>query len=206
MRGHAAAIRASGRFVAVETAVLATVAEALARLAGLTVRVVPFFMEDGYFTRVVIPRLVGPEVTLCKPAGLHDGMAGLIQRQALAAGAGPGTAVLIAGHGSASAPGRALALHRHAARVAATGLFARVVAAHLEEPPFIADALAGLRHHPVAAIGYFAGEGGHVLDDMPALAAAEAEARGPAGLPVSFHGCIAAEPGMTQIVLDQAFA
>ena len=204
MRQHAGTIRAMNRFAAVETAVLANLPEILARLSGQTVRAVPFFMEDGYFTRVAIPRLLGLDVMLCPPVGIHDGMAGLIERQALSAGAGHNTAVLVAGHGSASAPGRALALHRHTARVAATGLFARVEAAHLEEAPFIASALESLRHHDVVVIGYFAGEGGHVLDDMPALVAAEVAARGGAGRPVRFHGCVADDPAMAAIILDQA--
>ncbi len=63
-----------------------------------------------------------PRVRLCPPVGTHDGMAGLIERQALAACEAMGVpsrtaAVLVVGHGSASAPGRTLALHEHAARV-----------------------------------------------------------------------------------------
>ena len=112
-------------------------------------------------------------------------MAGLIERQALVACDRLGVpsrdaAVLVVGHGSSSAPGRTLALHRHAARVAATELFARVEAACLEEPPFVADALAGLRAHPVVVIGFFANQGGHVRDDVPALVAAEDWRSGPA--------------------------
>ncbi|MDR3533829.1 MAG: CbiX/SirB N-terminal domain-containing protein, partial [Rhodopila sp.] len=105
-----------------------------------------------------------------------------------------------------SAPGRALALHRHASRVAATELFARVEAACLEEAPFIAPALSGLRHHPVIVIGFFAGEGGHVRDDLPALIAAEQQARGSTGLAVRFQGSVTDDPAMTQIILDQAMS
>jgi sirohydrochlorin cobaltochelatase len=204
MRRHAEAIRAQDRFAVVATATLENASEALRQLTGLSVRVVPFFVEDGYFTRVAIPRLVGPDAILCPPVGVHDGMAALIERQALSAGAGRDTAVLVAGHGSASAPGRALALHRHTARVAATGLFAHVVAAHLEEDPFIAQTLATMRRHDVVVIGYFAGEGGHVRDDMPALVQAEAEARGGGGPAVRFHGFVADDQAMAEIILDQA--
>src|SRR5471032_1373537 len=55
MQRHAAALRADGHFAQVEVAVLngsPSVAEALARIAAPVVRVVPFFMEDGYFSRV----------------------------------------------------------------------------------------------------------------------------------------------------------
>ena len=60
----------------------------------------------------------------------------------------------------------------------ATDLSLGVEAACLEEPPFVADALHGLRAHPVVVIGFFANQGGHVRDDVPALIAAEQAGRG----------------------------
>ena len=210
---HAEALRAAGRFAQVEVALLngaPTVDAALARIGAAVIRVVPFFMEDGYFCRVAVPAaLSGRPALLCPPVGIHDGMAGLIERHALAACDDLGmpsrdAAILVVGHGSSSAPGRHLALHRHAARVAATELFARVEAACLEEAPFVADALAGLRAHPVVIIGFFANQGGHVRDDLPALVAAEQASRGGAGHRVRFHGCVVDDPMMVRIILDQA--
>jgi sirohydrochlorin cobaltochelatase len=177
--------------------------------------------------------LGGRPALLCRPVGVHDGIAGLIERHALAACDHLGipsrsVAILVVGHGSASEPGRALALHRHTARVAATELFARVEAACLEEAPFVTAALRGLRAHPVVVVGCFANQGGHVRDDLPALIAAEQVARrvsektatpgtergaqgdlqgGASGadhFPVRFHGSIAADPAMLQIIIDQA--
>jgi sirohydrochlorin cobaltochelatase len=211
---HAAALRAGGPFRQVEVGLLngtPTVAQALARIDAKEVRAVPFFMEAGFFTRQAIPRALAGDarIRLCAPVGTHDGIAGLIERQALAASATMGIpsrtlAVLVAGHGSASAPGRALALHEHAARAGWTGLFARVESACLEEAPFVAEALRGLRNHPVLVIGFFAGDGGHVRDDMPNLVAAERAARGTGGLAVRFNGCVTDDPAMTRIILDQA--
>jgi sirohydrochlorin ferrochelatase len=68
----------------------------------------------------------------------------------------------------------------------------------------VAEALRGLRAHPVVVIGFFAGDGGHVRDDVPALLAAELAMRGSGGLPVVFHGSVTDDPAMTQIILDQA--
>jgi sirohydrochlorin cobaltochelatase len=211
---HAAALRADGVFRRVEVGLLngaPSVAEALARIDAAEVRVVPFFMEAGYFTREAIPRAIGGDrrARLYPPVGTHDGMAGLIERQALAACEAMGVpsrtaAILVAGHGSASAPGRTLALHEHAARVGWTTLFARVDSACLEEAPFVAGALRGLRHHPVVVIGFFAGDGGHVRDDVPALVAAERAARGQGGPGVRFNGSVTDDPTMVRIILDQA--
>ena len=77
-------------------------------------------------------------------------------------------------------------------------------AACLEEAPFVADALHGLRAHPVVVIGFFANQGGHVRDDMPALIAAEQAGRGDAGLPVQFDGSAIDDPAIVLIILAQA--
>ena len=245
---HAETLRNLGRFARVEAAVLngsPSVAEALNRLGdnvgeswslrNHAVRVVPFFMEDGYFSKVAVPRALhaaapasprspsdshpgsadgqrrdgpslGPRFVWCPPVGVHDGLAAIIERQALLGCAELQTpsrtaAIIVVGHGSSRSPGRALALHRHASRVAATGLFARVEAACLEESPLVGSVLASLRAHPVVVIGFFANQGGHVRDDVPAAIAAE---RAASGRPICFHGCVTDDPAMTAIIMDQA--
>jgi sirohydrochlorin cobaltochelatase len=220
---HAEHLRSANRFAQVEAAFLngtPSVSQALVRITAPILRVVPFFMEDAWFTRVAVPRALGHRAlgdhsaTIGPPVGIHDGMAALIERHALIACeilAVPSrsAAILVVGHGSASTPGQALALHRHGARVAATELFARVETACLEEPPFVADTLHALRTHPVAIIGFFANHGGHIRDDLPALVAAEQAAR--VSLPgddsarlVRFHGSVADDPMMTEIIMDHA--
>jgi sirohydrochlorin cobaltochelatase len=215
MHQHAEALRQAALFAQVEVALLhgaPSVDEALDRITVPTLRVVPFFMEDGYFSGVTVPRaLAGRAAMICPPVGVHDGIAGLIEHHALAACDGLDVAsrraaILVIGHGSASAPGRALALHRHASRIAATELFARVETACLEEAPFLADALTALRAHLVVLIGFFANHGAHVRDDVPALIAAELTARGSVAPTVRFGGCVTDDPAMVQIIIDQAAA
>jgi sirohydrochlorin cobaltochelatase len=257
MLRHAESLRAGGHFGQVEVSVLngsPPVSEAITAIDKPTIRIVPMFMEEGYFSRVVVPQAIaaavgstshvsaglppmviedesptirvdpeeGPEpgvagtdrssrIILCPPIGVHDAMAGVIERQALAACTDLGihshtAAVVIIGHGSASEPGQALALHRHASRVASTGLFARVEAACLEELPFVASTFRTLRAHPVIAIGFFANEGGHVRDDVPNLIAMEQTERGDLGFPLRFHGSVIDDPMMVPIVVDQAMA
>jgi sirohydrochlorin cobaltochelatase len=188
-----------------------TVAQALAALQVPRIRAVPFFMDDGWFTRVAIPSAVGgdPRVVLCPPIGVHPGMAGLIvdrvHHGCAERGLDPAaTAVLIVGHGSARAPGRTMVLHRHAEVVTAAHAFATVRAAYLEEPPLLADALAALRQWPVAVVGFFAGNGGHVRIDLPAAVQYEETARGPGAPAVHNFGAVVESPALTQIILDQA--
>ncbi len=216
LQNHAATLRDAACFRQVEVGLLngaPSAAHALSRLGDAPIHVVPFFMEEGYFTHVAIPRLLDADqrTRLCPAIGLHAGIADIIQAQAhraCRAHAIPAheAAILLVGHGSASAPGRALALHRHAAKVASAAAFARCEAACLEEAPFIADALQALRAHPVIVIGFFAGEGMHVRDDVPEAVAAERSARGGNGYPIHFPGSVTDDPAMTRIILDQAGA
>jgi sirohydrochlorin cobaltochelatase len=216
MRRLAASLGETGHFCQVEAAVLngsPPVAEALSRIAAPVVRVVPFFMEEGYFSQVAVPMAVGAgtRIILCPPIGIHDGMAGIIEHQALRACSNLGfqpheTAVMVIGHGSARSPGRNLVLHRHTARVASTTIFARAEAACLEEAPFVADTLASLRAHPVVVIGFFANHASHVRDDIPALIETERQGRQQQGQErgVRFVGCVVDDPAVADIVLDHA--
>jgi sirohydrochlorin cobaltochelatase len=208
---HAETLRCQGHDV--EVAFLngsPSIPEALHAVSSLPIRVVPFFMEDGWFTRAAIPRaLDGVNAHLCPPIGTHPALANLIHRQADAAchhlAIPPHeSAILLIGHGSASAPGRHLALYDHAATLAARRHFAAVAPACLEEPPFVADTLATLRARPVIVIGYFANLGGHVTQDVPCLLDAERAARGPGAPPVHFAGCVTEDPAIPGIILDQA--
>ncbi|MDR3536764.1 MAG: CbiX/SirB N-terminal domain-containing protein [Acetobacteraceae bacterium] len=115
-------------------------------------------------------------------------------------------ALLVVGHGSARSPGRVTALHGHVARLATTGRFRHVAAAFLEEPPFAAAAIARFRGVPLAVVGFFAGEGGHVRDDLPALIAAERAHRGTGGPPLLDCGSIGEAPAIRRIILDLVVA
>ena len=68
------------------------------------------------------------------------------------------------------------------------------------------DALAALRDHTVVVVGFFAGEGGHVRDDVPAALDAEQKARRGTTRPVHNFGSVVDNPAVTQIILDQAAA
>ncbi|HQT79295.1 MAG TPA: CbiX/SirB N-terminal domain-containing protein [Rhodopila sp.] len=208
---HADALRRAGHCAAVGLLNGSpSVADAVQALPAIAIRVVPFFMEDGYFTRVAIPRALGDRpVHLCPPVGIHPAISGMIEHQAAAAcaslGIAPGSAaVVLIGHGSASAPGRRLALHDHATAVAATRRFAQVETACLEEAPFVADILRRLRGYPVIAIGYFANLASHVREDVPALLDAEQAERGGGEPTVHFVGNVTENPAMVDIILDQA--
>ena len=212
LHAHADVLRAERRFADVAVGLLngaPSAADALAALVPPVVHVVPFFMEQGWFVRAAIPRALrdrhGHELRYHDPVGVHPDMANLAaERVRHACGSDPSRfALLLVGHGSARTPGRPMALHRHVAALSATGQFAQVRAAFLEEPPLVADALRAWRAWPVAVVGLFAGEGGHVREDLPGLLAAEQAARGSAGAPLLDLGIIGDDPAMPRIIIDQ---
>jgi sirohydrochlorin cobaltochelatase len=213
LHAHAAALQAGGHFA--ETAVgllrgTPSVTDALAALTARVVHVVPFFMEDGFFTRVAVPdalaqaeRRSNQTWLVCPPVGTHDGLAALIAERVRRHCPDPAVwSVLLVGHGSTRAPGRRMALHRHQARLAATGQFARVRLAFLEEPPLLPDVLAELRGSHTAVIGFFAGEGRHVRDDLPRCMGAARASRDAQAPPLLDLGLISDEPGMRRIILE----
>jgi sirohydrochlorin cobaltochelatase len=214
---HADAIRESGCFGEVNVGMLLgepNVDSVFSALNAPVVHVVPFFLDDGYFTRIVIPDRLLPLVSgsrvirFCPPVGLHDGIATLLETRLLRHcemfGNDPrSVSVLLVGHGSAQGPGRARALQRHAANLEARGLFGRVRVAYLEEPPFVAESLAGARGHIVAVIGYLANDGAHATKDLPCLIAEERALRGTNWPPVHDVGTIGSDEALPRLIMDQ---
>jgi len=210
---HAETLRRGGYFDEVATGWLSGTPSALDALASLSARVVhvvPFFMEDGWFVREGVPaalRVVDRALRLDPPVGIHPHMAVLAAaRVERVCGRSSGLSLLLVGHGSARSPGRRMALHRHAEWLAGTRRYARTCAAFLEEPPFVADVLAEWRVDPVAVLGFFSGEGGHVRDDLGRLMRTERIQRGVSGAALIDLGLIADDPGMPEIILQQVAA
>ena len=217
---HAEVIRQSNRFAEVAVGMLLGEPNVTSVFGGLTapvVHVVPFFLEDGYFTRIAIPDLLLPlasaarVIQFCPPVGLHDGIAALLETRLLRHCEMFGThpkslSVLLVGHGSAHSPGRARALRRHAAALETGGRFGWIRIAFLEEPPLVAEALASARGHVVAVLGYLANAGAHATEDLPALIAGERAQRGTHWPPVHDLGPIGSDEALPQLIMDQLIA
>lgn len=150
--------------------------------AGAAVRIYPFFMSDGYFTRKVLPRRVAAAregaVIFLPPFGLDPRLPGLCARRACetvaASGHNPADAILVlAAHGSQTNPASAEATRSVARQIEAMGVVRDVRAGFVEEVPSIAEAARGIGAAPAVCLPLFATSGGHVEDDIPdALAAA----------------------------------
>jgi sirohydrochlorin cobaltochelatase len=216
LHAHAETIRQSDRFAEVAIGMVTGQPDATGVFRDLTaslVHVFPFFFEDGYFSRIVIPDLLLPlasaarVVRFCRPIGFHPGIATLLQtrlsRHCELFGTDPKSlSVLLVGHGWAKSPGRSRALPKQAAALESTGRFGWVRVAYLSEPPFVADALAGSRGHIVAVIGCFTNEGTHATMDLPRLIAAERAARGAHWPPVHDLGTIGGDAAIAGLIMD----
>ncbi|MSP00627.1 MAG: hypothetical protein EXR07_06200 [Acetobacteraceae bacterium] len=217
---HAGIIRASGRFAEVAVGTLFGEPNVLAAFDELTsamIHVVPFFLEDGYFTRIAIPDLLLPRISesrvlrFCPPIGSYNGIAGLLEKRLLTHcdlfGTDPKTlSVMLVGHGSAQNPGRARALRRHAATLETKHRFGWVRATYLEEEPFATTTLAASRGHVAAVLGYLVNEGAHATHDLPRLITEERIYRGTTWPPVHDLGSIGADKALPQMILDQVTA
>lgn len=159
------------------TVTAATLAEPDALAAATTAargRVFPLFMAGGWFTRTHLParlRAVGADGwQVLEPFGCDPALHRLVETvvtEALAARnwTGPGTALLLAAHGSFKSPTPSDIAHHLAARLAeATGVTAR--AGFIDQDPRLAAATGyGPRS---LCLPFFAAEGGHVTQDIPA--------------------------------------
>lgn len=173
----------------------ATLAEdgAMARaVAGRPRGVVfPMFMAGGWFTRVQIPKRLAEAGavgwTVLEPFGcdplVHDLCVDLVRE------AGEGQ-VILAAHGSFKSSAPSDIAYHVAARIAA-GTGAEVSAGFIDQEP----QLTSLTGRAGVCLPFFAAEGGHVSDDIPA-ALAEAGFQGrilpPVGLDARVPGIIAA--------------
>ena len=164
--------------------------ETLRAFASATVLVYPLFLSDGYFNRVRLPQLIAKgagwrRVRVLPPLGLDPALAALVAGRAVvalaAAGhAATGSTLVLFAHGSPSDPASRAATEAMAARLAGERRFANerefanerqfadVRCAFLDEPPGLADTIAGVRG-PLAVVGLFAGEGLHGGADLPRL-------------------------------------
>ncbi|MGJ3260826.1 MAG: CbiX/SirB N-terminal domain-containing protein [Rhodospirillales bacterium] len=212
---HAARMRAGGPFKDVRAAFLlgdAGPADAAREIDAATVLIVPFMMSDGYLAGEISKRIEGAlkrrdggtEIIVTEPVGTHEGIAGIARQKGDAAlkhaGFDPAQATLVlVAHGSGNRPESRACGEAHAETIAASGGFADVRLATLEEEPFLDDVLSEIAG-PAAVVGLFAAPGGHAIDDVKAAIARQRRAdlidAGPVGV----------DPAMTALAAMRALS
>jgi sirohydrochlorin cobaltochelatase len=209
---HAGRIAARGLFAEVHACALKGAPglnEIVAAAHARELVFVPLLMAEGYTLDAMLQKLEATtdrpaRVTVCRPIGVHPRLADGIATRARALCAArawrPGdTALLIVGHGTERHPESDATARRHAAEIAARGIFAEVATGFLDERPLVPQALCALRAPQCVAIGLFVDAGEHGEEDIPALLA-------PAGDRAAYAGPIGPDPLVTELILDQAYA
>lgn len=137
-------------------------------------RLLPFFMAEGWFTRVELARrlkALGATNLARLPAFGHlPDMPRLCARAALdgieEAGLDPRkTSLVLAAHGSQISRASAEGARAMAAVLGRLGPFARVLTGFVEEEPFLFQAARGLG--PAICLPFFALRASHVAEDVP---------------------------------------
>lgn len=207
--------------------------EALRMVASREIYVVPNFISEGYFTRTVIPREMGltgrvtvrdgRQIKYCEPAGKHPRMAELLMGEArsVAPDVLPAeTSLLIVGHGTGLEANSAEAAKFQAGVISKTGVYAEVMAAYMEEPPFIAEWDRLATQPNVVVVPFFISDGLHSHQDIPVLLGIRSDEGEPAsksnvfrqnphelrGRRLYYGAAIGTEPGFADIILDQVRA
>src|SRR5438067_1652631 len=205
---HAAEIRRRNIFADVQCAFWKeepSLRDALSLFNPETIKnvyVVPNFISEGYFTQTVIPRELelngrvtrradGQVWNYCEPVGNHPMMTELLLARAreVAPDILPNeSSLIIVGHGTQLNDNSAVAAKREAEKIRATGQYARVLNAYMEEPPLVAD-WAKLTETPnVVVVPFFISDGLHSYDDIPALLGIAAKRDVFGGNPHHLHG------------------
>jgi sirohydrochlorin cobaltochelatase len=171
---HAATLRRSGRFDRVLTGFWKEEPALCRSLDGVgadRVVVVPFFMADGYFTRTIIPRELAQcfagELCITSPVGLAPGVTDLVAESVRVAGATASDTVVVLGHGTPRNETSAAAAACHAAKLAATGEFARVLPLYLDQEPSIAGFNPAGCPGRLIVVPLFVSDGWHVGTSIP---------------------------------------
>ena len=180
--------------------------EVLARIEAPVVYLAPLLMAEGFTLRAMLTRLQTfgrrrPDLRLYRPVGCHPRLADLLAATARTAARQQGwrlrdTALLITGHGTTRHAQAGATARRHAAAIAASGAFAEVATAFLDESPTIPEAVPRLRAPRRVAVGLLVDRGEHGEEDIPRLLAA-------AGGSAVYTGPIGGDPAIADLVLDQ---
>lgn len=171
--------------------------------------VYPMFMSDGYFTsKVLTQRLdfleIPIDVHIFPPLGSDPRLPELMLSLALRTARDnqwhpSATRLLVVGHGSKIGPASADATRAVAHVIAKGGQFRIVECTFLEEPEFLEDALSRQGEEPSVLVGFFAGDGLHSAEDVPA-------AIRESGAQAVYAGSIGKAEDLRDLILEAATA
>lgn len=195
---HVDALRSSGEFAEVAAGFWKQeprLIDMVKALESNRILIVPFFISEGYFCEEVIPEALGfrpvpggewnrvleaDDRTLVygRPVGTHPRMTEVLLGRARSIvdefpfpfrPAAKNTALFIAGHGTGRNAESRKSIEAQVDRIRATGEFAEVHAAFMEEEPFIKDCHAVATSRNIVMVPFFISDGLHSQEDIPVM-------------------------------------
>ena len=172
---HAARIRKRRHFDEVHVAFWKEppwICDALGLIACDDVYVVPMFLAEGYFTRRVVPRELGPTrpAHLCPALGAHPCMARLVAKRAASVPVPRRqTALVVVGHGTERIATSSDTVRRVTRELRERSGFARVACGFLDEQPRIESVVNDIDAAHVVLVPFFMGEGYHTRTTIPGV-------------------------------------
>ncbi|MEP6870523.1 MAG: CbiX/SirB N-terminal domain-containing protein [Anaerolineaceae bacterium] len=209
---HARAIRQRGLFDEVLTAFWKeepSLSRALDGCVSAEVTAVPVFMSAGYFTNEVIPRemglsgrvtcLGGKRVRYTPPVGSHPDLAKVIIQRAVEAGAEPGDALAVLGHGTERNRHSQANIYQQTENVRRLGRFAEVLTIFMDQDPGMNDLFALTSASNVVVVPVFIADGWHAAQTIPA------ELRGlPGDRSLHYAMAVGTHPAIANVILELA--
>ena len=180
VRRHAEILRQRGDFAEVHIAFLKEepfMQDALADLKYERLAIVPDFLAEGYFTKQVIPALLGvddlPDTAYyCNPVGAHPMMQELILKSAqevLGDWAAGEVSLLLVGHGSTKNAQSKQTLLDHIAELEKTAGYSQIADLWLEEPPLVSDWRTVAGKQKIIVVPFLLSDGQHGGWDIPEM-------------------------------------
>ena len=177
---HARRLRASGSWGEVRVGFWKEeppLSRALDAFAARDVTVVPVFISSGYFTNEVIPREMrlsgsmscvdGRVVRYTAPVGSNRALAAVAVQRAMEAGAQPGDALAVLGHGTPRNPDSERNVYQQAEFVREIGAFREVTTIFLDQEPNMRGVFEMVEAETVVVVPLFVADGWHVGETIP---------------------------------------
>lgn len=212
---HAGALRATGRYDEVRVGFWKeepSLSRALDPFEATDITIVPIFMSSGYFTEQVIPRemaLDGPvtrrdgrTIRYAGPIGAHPSLADVIVERACEAGAMPGDALGVLGHGTPRNPNSEVNIYRQAENVASLGRFAEITTVFIDQEPLVSNIFEMTAAERVVLVPLFVADGWHVGTTIPAELGIDNGGLSSGNRSLRFAGAVGTHPGIARVVED----
>ncbi len=186
----------------------------LDKLVSEDVTVVPMFISDGYYSKVVIPREMkvsgalsnvnGRQVRYTRAVGSHPLFADLVLSRAREAGWTSGDALVVLGHGTPKNPESATNVYLQTDRIRRQIPGEECLTLFIDEPPDVLEVWERTSAKRIVMVPLFIADGWHVTETVPedlGLVDGQKEHR---GRRLQMTSACGTDPGLTDVILSLA--